>query len=83
MITTYLKLDLYKNSDYIDSIDMETNEEIFDLLSDFNDDTVNIVRLYLVADLVSDLYDPLEEPLCVFKKIKLKGKGYNWIVGQF
>ncbi|MEY2778216.1 MAG: hypothetical protein RL008_312 [Actinomycetota bacterium] len=82
MITTYLKLDLYKNSDYIDSIDMETNEEIFDLLSDFNDSEVNIVRFYLVADLGSDLYDPLEEPLCVFKKIKLKGKGYNWIVGS-
>lgn len=81
MITTYLKLDLYKNSDYIDSIDMETNEEIFDLLSDFNDDTVNIVRLYLVADLGNE-YDPLEEPLCVFKKIKLKGKGYNWIVSR-
>ena len=82
MITTYLKLDLYKNSDYIDSIDMETNEEIFDLLSDFNDSEVNVVRLYLVTDLGSDLYDPLEEPLCVFKKIKLKGKGYNWIVGR-
>ena len=82
MITTYLKLDLYKNSDYIDSIDMETNEEIFDLLSDFNDSEVNVVRLYLVTDLGSDLYDPLEEPLCVFKKIKLKGKGYNWIVSR-
>lgn len=78
MITTYLRLDVYfKDNDRYklsDRIDLELGEDIYNILSGFGDD-------YAKLSFVSVIGDELHEnDVVCFRRVKLKGKGYNWLV---
>lgn len=82
MITTFLRLDLYKFSnkkfscpEKVDEINLELNEDIYNVLQGFDD--VNYGELCLVTNLDS----VSEESLAAcFRKVKIKGKSYQWII---
>lgn len=80
MTHIYLRLDLYikKNNQFklTDRINLESKENVFDLLQGFSDCTY--AKLLFIIEYDNKLHSNIS---ACFKKIKNKNK-YNWILCQ-
>jgi len=81
MIRNYLRLDLFDYSSkiqklhFIDNVDLEADENLYDLLQGFN--SAEYAELCLVNQMGNALNENL---LCCFRRIKLKNqKEYQWL----
>lgn len=78
MITAYLRLDMYfKDNDRYklsDRIDLELGEDIYNILSGFDDDYAELSFVSVIGDELHDSH------VVCFRRVKLKGKGHNWLI---